>query len=87
MTLRVTLEIVPLGIEQNKRTIGTIEISNLASKTKAGKTRYRVKCWGQLKAPWHDPTEWQFLHMRDDGALVCLELALRAGRKLFQGLG
>lgn len=30
MTLRVTLEIVPLGDEANKRTIHTIDISNIA---------------------------------------------------------
>ena len=29
MTLRVTLEIVPFGEEENKHTIGTINISNL----------------------------------------------------------
>jgi len=34
--LRVTLEIVPFGIESVKRTIGTLEISNVGGNHKVG---------------------------------------------------
>ena len=39
--LRVTLEMVPFGIEERKRTIGTIEISNVGGNAASG--NYKVR--------------------------------------------
>lgn len=71
MTLRVTLEIVPFGIEENKRTIYTLNISNMGSKTKGGKTRYRML----LEPPLSDPVK--LLHIRGDGAVKLARKALQ----------
>ena len=78
MTLRVTLEIIPFGVESRKRTIGIIEINNLARKTKAGLTCYQARYWDEGKAPMDEPEEWGFTHKRDEGALVCVKKAMRS---------
>lgn len=70
MTLRMTIEIVPFGAEPDKRTIHTINISNmrLISQTLDGVTcGYEIKLDG-VALP-HEIT-----HVRQDGALaLCLK--------------
>lgn len=66
MTLRVTLEIVPFGIEANKRTLYQFDISNTGTATKSGKTRYE---YHQMlpDTPWNETGK--LIHHRSNGAL------------------
>ena len=70
MTLRVTLEIVPFGIEENKRTIHQINISNIGkSSGQSGGYSYLVEL----------DKEHKFIvtnHNRENGALRLLEKVL-----------
>lgn len=70
MTLRVTIEIVPFGVEENKRAIHVIELHNTGTKTWAGATRYDMDLDGKRM-------EFKVLHDREDGALILIKHALR----------
>lgn len=69
MTLRVTIEVVPFGVEENKRTIHVLNIHNDGTKTRAGATRYDVDLDG-----WR--LDRKFLHDREDGALELVQKVL-----------
>lgn len=69
MTLRVTVEIVPHGDESRKRTLNVLNIHNTGTKTWAGATRYVVDMDG-----WR--LDRNFLHDREDGALVLVRRVL-----------
>lgn len=82
MTLRVTLEIVPYGVEAQKRTIYTIDISNQSSQTKSGRTRYKALV---TETPYKLIVESPILrlaHFREDGALRLAKMALEKAEKL-----
>jgi hypothetical protein len=75
LTLRVTLEIVPFGVEANKRTIYQFDISNMGSRTKAGKTRYKML---QKHPAIPDSDNGSlFLHKREKGALALARKVLQ----------
>lgn len=71
--MRVTVEIVPFGQEEDKYTIHTIEIGNMGRHpdAKEGRTVCRYNAWldGDLIAE-------NMLHAREDGALNLIERAL-----------
>lgn len=74
MTLRVTLEIVPFGNEDEKRTIEVLNISNIGFDMANGKHTYCVERneYKKFKSPivvYHD---------RSHGALPLVEKAIRA---------
>lgn len=74
MTLRVTLEIVPFGNEDEKRTIEVVNISNIGFDMANGKHMYLVEHneYKKFKSPivvYHD---------RSHGALILAEKAIRA---------
>lgn len=73
MTLRITLEIVPFGIEVNKRTIYQFDISNTGTATKSGKTRYEMH---QMipDMPWDET--YKLMHERKWGAVRLARKAL-----------
>jgi len=72
MTLRVTLEIVPFGVEENKRTIHTIDISNQGRVDgSTDQCSYGVVLDGV-------PMANTFLHYRSDGAIFLAEKVLKA---------
>lgn len=84
MTLRVTLEIVPFGNEDNKRTIYQLNIENQGSKTKAGRARYKAILAGDRKLTW------PITHFRENGALVLASKVLKrvaADLELFRHMG
>lgn len=72
MTLRVTLEIIPFGVESNKRTIEVINISNV-EQTDLDLFVYRIED-NRYKEFREDD---QFVeHKRSDGALQLVAKAL-----------
>ena len=68
MTLRVTLEIVPFGNEDNKRTIYELEIWNMGSKTKGGKSRYQCDVIRDGAPFVPEGGVIRLAHMREHGA-------------------
>lgn len=79
MTLRITLEIVPFGNEDAKRTIHTINVSNMGKYSASEHTDgylYSVKLDGELIME-------NLYHSRSHGALKLAEMAcVRAGQEL-----
>jgi hypothetical protein len=73
MTLRLTLEIVPFGVEANKRVIETVNISNIGEGPMIGSYYYIVE-HNDYKN--YDDNTPQLLHWRKDGALVLAQRAL-----------
>lgn len=72
MTLRVTLEIVPFGVEENKRTIHTININNITGISNVpdvGQHEYEVISDGQKQ-------EWTVKHTRSLGARLLVRKVL-----------
>jgi hypothetical protein len=83
MTLRVTIEIVPFGVEKDKRTIGVIDISNQGRDTDSDNFKYSAVLYmNDLRgAPLQAddaPKRVSFLHRRQDGALPCIKRAIEA---------
>lgn len=79
MTLRVTIEIVPFGVEEDKRTIFNFDIGNMAKKTKNGRTRYRAY-WihnedGIIEA-------FNLAHHGEHGALRLAQKVLRRAERI-----
>lgn len=77
MTLRITIEEVPLGVEARKHTLHTINVSNISNIVRrkqahkeAGVHYYSVSHGGQAMHCVQ--------HVRDDGALVLAHLVLEA---------
>lgn len=73
MTLRVTLEIVPGGVESNKRTIHTIDISNI------GTTRFHQEYGEECEySIIHNGTALTetVKHFRNDGASILVQAVL-----------
>lgn len=68
MTLRITLEIVPLGEEKDKRTIRTIDVSNIGRYDNRLHS-YSIKVDGEL-------INSTIRHNRDNGAERLAEKAL-----------
>lgn len=73
MTLRVTLEIVPYGNEDQKYTIETVNISNLGA-TDLGVYQYGIE-YNKYKTGEYDAV---VEHTRKDGATKLVELAMGA---------
>jgi len=72
--MRVTVEIVPFGQEEDKYTLHTLEIGNMGRATKApddGKTWCRYHVWldGELVSD-------NVFHAREDGPLPLVEKAV-----------
>jgi hypothetical protein len=70
MTLRATLEIVPFGNEDAKRTISTINMHNSAETDSSGRYRY----YGDIDGKKYD----NIWHHRKHGAHTLLLLFLEA---------
>lgn len=70
--LRVTVELVPFGIEKHKRTLGQLEIANFGRKSDMDDT-----CLYHSRAPGKD---WKFstLHKRKDGFWKLVQRVLNA---------
>jgi hypothetical protein len=45
--LRITIELLPFGLEENKRLLGIAEIENDGTGTKA-RGNYKYQMWGEL---------------------------------------
>lgn len=75
MTLRCTIEIVPFGDEERKRTIGVLNISNIG---RIGWDDYAYEAkLEELERPRSiDPVTFE--HARADGAWRCVQRALEA---------
>lgn len=71
MTLRVTIEIIPFGVEEDARVIDVINISNVGRKMDPTFHRYLVEhnCYKTGKG-------LNIVHRREDGALALAALAL-----------
>jgi hypothetical protein len=83
MTLRVTIEIVPFGVERDKRTIGVIDISNQGRDTDSDNFKYSAVLYvndhhGVSLQAADAPKRVSFLHRREDGALPCVKCAIEA---------
>lgn len=72
MTLRITLEIVPFGEEENKRIIEVINISN-SGMTDFDTYQYRIE--DNRYKQFREDDVW-VEHIRSDGALKLASLAL-----------
>lgn len=75
MTLRVTLEIVPFGEEQHKRTIDVFNISNIGKAFDPNYHIYVVER-NEYKTGSHDLLK--VFHKREDGSLVLVKKVLEA---------
>jgi hypothetical protein len=73
MTLRVTLEIVPFGNEDEKRVIEEVNISNLGA-TDLGVYQYGIE-HNKYKTRKYDAV---VEHHRQDGAIKLVSLAMEA---------
>lgn len=73
MTLRVTLEILPGGVEENKRTLHTIDISNIG--TIRVHQEYGEECEYSVTHNEEGRTE-TLRHWRRNGALALAEDAI-----------
>jgi hypothetical protein len=73
MTLRLTLEIVPFGDEDKKRTIEVVNISNLGWADEGADYKYLIE-HNKYKA--RDPESPTVSHLRADGAMVLARKAL-----------
>jgi hypothetical protein len=83
MTLRVTIEIVPFGVEKDKQTIGVIDISNQGRDTDSDNFKYSAvlrnnDLHGVQQQAADAPKRASFLHRREDGALPCIKRAIEA---------
>lgn len=81
MTLRLTVEIVPFGMEEAKIAIHLIEISNVGkSPGRDGFHLYKISVDGKAldsKIPPHGiEHDSRIMHKRSDGALKLCEIAL-----------
>lgn len=83
MTLRVTLEIVPHGIEADKEIIYQFDIGNMASQTKKGRTRYRVISEPKPFKLGMAPHTFKLCHYREHGAIRLARMALERAEKVF----
>lgn len=84
MTLRVTLEIVPFGVEAEKRTIYTIDIGNQASQTKNGRTRYKACVTPQPFKLASAMPVFKLAHYREQGAIKLARMALQRAERLYK---
>jgi hypothetical protein len=51
--IRVTIELLPLGLEKNKRHLGTAEIWNdVTGDNQTGNYKFKLSKWGDVKATW-----------------------------------
>lgn len=87
MTLRVTLEIVPFGDEEKKRTIHIIDICNEGSKTDLGRTRYRAVAKPEPFRLANNLPIFKLAHYREDGAIKLARKALQRAERLFPHMG
>ena len=83
MTLRITIEIVPFGVEKDKQTIGVIDISNQGRATDSDNFKYNAalrmnRLHGVAQQADNAPKRVSFLHRREDGALPCIKRAIEA---------
>lgn len=72
MTLRVTIEIVPFGFEEDKRTLHTFNINNITGIVNVpdvGLHEYEVIADGQKK-------DWTIKHTRSLGAISLVQKVL-----------
>jgi hypothetical protein len=82
--LRVTVEVVPLGLEVLSRAVGVVHVANegatspLAAADPGGERRYAIR---RLSPSGRLLREATARHSRRDGALRLAELALRALRE------
>ena len=76
MTLRITIEIVPFGIEANKSTLYQIDVSSLGTRTRKRQTRYLLEQKIPDAAPWEDAS-YKIRHYRERGAITLARKALQ----------
>jgi hypothetical protein len=75
--IRVTVELVPFGFEENKRHLGTAEIWNDATGTlDVGNYKYRLSKWGRPDVNWKEGKVKGFPR-KSRGAWDLLYLVLR----------
>lgn len=75
MTLRITIEEVPLGVEARKHTLHTINVSNISKVVRRQKAH--VKAGIHYYAVSDGTGKMRYVqHVRDDGALVLARLVL-----------
>lgn len=75
--IRITIELLPLGLEENRRTLGIAEIENDGTGN-IGRANYRFRIWGELDIiqkkirPWKSgrvtgffrkSSSWKLLHL------------------------
>lgn len=83
MTLRATIEVVPFGIESEKRTIAVVEASNTGCRY-SGECTYK----GMVDNRHRDVPVWHLhgiKHVREDGALELIRKVIE--QYLNKGLG
>lgn len=68
MTLRVTLEIIPFGVEENKRVIRTINISNISNREPCNNHEYDTYVVEIDEYKQYDDFNLRVFHKREDGA-------------------
>lgn len=74
MTLRITLEIIPLGREEEAYVIETVNVSNMGEKAKDFDVYEYIVEHNSYKTPNED-TPW-IEHKRTDGAITLARKAL-----------
>jgi len=77
--LVATIEIWPFGREEDKRDISRLFIANTLETNDVGEYKYKCRLIRNGDVPIHftDDDAW-FWHQRDNGADVCVSLALQA---------
>lgn len=68
MTLRVTLEIIPFGVEEDRRVIRTINISNISNKEPCDDPSYNTYVVEIDEYKQYDGYNLRVFHKREDGA-------------------
>lgn len=80
--IRVTVELLPYGLEQNKQHLGTVVIANDGSGTKSrGNYKFRLSRRGQPESAWLVGTVENFPRLR----LTAYDLLYLALKKVLEG--
>ena len=81
--IRVTIDVIPHGNEDDRRTVAVYEIGNVTKPEGLGDAvhGYEVRCYEVHGDDWDEPSAASFTHAPADGIGACVEAALRALRE------